>query len=207
MKMFTYTVKPKIPPQLAALEEIAHNLWLSWNFDAIMLFIRLDYDVWMQSHQNPARMLGMVSQDRYDLMAQDDSFLSALELVYGKFQAYKGGEAWYSGEMKDSIAYFSMEYGMDVSLPIYSGGLGILSGDHMKTSSDMGLPLVGVGLLYRQGYFKQYLNPDGFQQESYPENDWYNMPVHRCLDGEGNPVKIAVEMAGRAVAAQVWEVS
>ena len=99
-----------------------------------------------------------------------------------------------------------MEYGMDSSLPIYSGGLGILSGDHMKTSSDLGLPLVGVGLLYRQGYFRQYLNADGYQQEEYPENDWYNMPVRRCETAKGEPVKIAVEMAGEHIVAQVWEV-
>jgi len=99
-------------------------------------------------------------------MAQDDSYLAALKDVYDRFQHYKRRDSWYKGSRKDMIAYFSMEYGMDVSLPIYSGGLGILSGDHMKTSSDLGLPLVGVGLLYRQGYFKQYLNGDGFQQES-----------------------------------------
>jgi starch phosphorylase len=198
-------VKPRIPPQLLPLEEIAHNLWLSWNFDAIMLFIRLDYDVWMQSHQNPARMLGMVSQERYDQMAADDSFLAALKEVYEKFQAYRDGDTWYSGPRDRVVAYFSMEYGMDVSLPIYSGGLGILSGDHMKTASDLGLPLVGVGLLYRQGYFKQYLSADGFQQESYPENDWYNMPVRRCLDAKGDPVRVAVEIGPQTVLAQIWE--
>lgn len=209
MKMITYTVKPKIPEALAALEEIAHNLWLSWNFDAIMLFIRLDYDVWMQSQQNPAKMLGMVTQERYEEMSKDDSFLAALKEVVTKFEHYKNEKSWYEGQKKktkDVVAYFSMEYGMDVSLPIYSGGLGILSGDHMKTSSDLGLPLVGVGLLYRQGYFKQYLNADGFQQESYPENDWYNMPVHQCKDKSGNPVKISVDMASELIIAQLWEV-
>jgi len=206
MRINTYTVKPHIPPQLAALEEIAHNLWLSWNFEAIMLFIRLDYEVWMQSHQNPARMLGMVSQERYEQMAADDSYLAALKEVHEHFQAYRDGDTWYSGERNRVIAYFSMEYGMDVSLPIYSGGLGILSGDHMKTASDLGLPLVGVGLLYRQGYFKQYLNADGFQLESYPENDWYNMPVRRCLGENGEPVRVTLEMGSQAVIAQIWEV-
>ncbi len=99
-----------------------------------------------------------------------------------------------------------MEYGLDVSLPIYSGGLGVLSGDHLKTASDLGLPLVGVGLLYRQGYFQQYLNPDGFQQEVYPENDWYNMPVHPCRDAQGGAVKVSVDVGEAQVAAQVWEV-
>ncbi len=207
MKILSHTVKPKIPKELAALEEIAHNLWLSWNFEAVQLFIRLDYDVWMNCQQNPAKMLGMVPQERYDEVAKDDSYLAALKEVVAKFERYRKGEPWYRGSMKDVIAYFSMEYGLDVSLPTYSGGLGILSGDHMKTASDMGLPLVGIGLLYRQGYFKQYLNPDGFQQESYPENDWYNMPVHRCLDAKGEPVKIAVDMAGRHVVAQIWRVA
>jgi starch phosphorylase len=206
MNISTYTVKPKLPPPLKPLEEIARNLWLSWNYDAIQLFIRLDYDSWMQSQQSPVRTLGMVSQERLAQAAQDDSYLAALKEVYDRFQRYKKGETWYRGGHKDVVAYFSMEYGMDTSLPIYSGGLGILSGDHMKTSSDMGLPLVGVGLLYRQGYFKQMLNADGFQQESYPENDWYNMPVERKNGRDGNPVKIAVDLAGRQAVAQIWEV-
>jgi starch phosphorylase len=206
MKIVSHTVKPKIPPALASLEEMAHNLWLSWNFQAIMLFIRLDYEVWLKSAQNPAKMLGMVSQERYDELAQDDSYLAALSDTAERFERYKQGETWYKGQKDGVVAYFSMEYGLDVSLPTYSGGLGILSGDHMKTASDMGLPLVGVGLLYRQGYFKQYLNPDGFQQELYPENDWYNMPVYRCFDTSGKPILISVEIADRVVAAQIWEV-
>lgn len=206
MTISTYTVKPKLPAALKPLDEIAHNLWLSWNFDAVMLFIRLDYETWTHSQQNPAKMLGMVSQDRLEKMAKDDSYLAALKEVNERFVKYKKDQTWYRGNRKDMIAYFSMEYGMDVSLPIYSGGLGILSGDHMKTASDLGLPLVGVGLLYRQGYFKQYLNADGFQQESYPENDWYNMPVGRKYDHSGAPLKISVEMAGTIVVAQVWEV-
>ncbi len=205
MTISTYTVKPKLPAALKPLDEISHNLWLSWNFDAVMLFIRLDYETWTHSQQNPAKMLGMVSQDRLEKMAKDDSYLAALKETNDRFLKYKKGETWYKGTRKDMVAYFSMEYGMDVSLPIYSGGLGILSGDHMKTASDLGLPLVGVGLLYRQGYFKQYLNADGFQQESYPENDWYNMPVGRKYDKDGNPLKISVEMAGTIVVAQVWE--
>jgi starch phosphorylase len=205
MNIATYTVKPKLPNSLKPLEEISRNLWLSWNFDAVELFIRLDYDVWLQSHQSPARSLGMVSQERLAEVAQDDSYLAALNEVYDRFLKYKKGETWYRGSRKEVVAYFSMEYGMDVSLPIYSGGLGILSGDHMKTSSDMGLPLVGVGLLYRQGYFTQYLNADGFQQESYPENDWYNMPVE-LKTKNGDPIKITVDLAGRQAAAQIWEV-
>ncbi|MDR1105326.1 MAG: alpha-glucan family phosphorylase [Treponema sp.] len=205
MNISTYTVKPKLPGVLKPLEEIARNLWLSWNFDAVQLFIRLDYELWLQSQQSPVRVLGMVSQKRLAEVAGDDSYLAALKEVYEHFQRYKKGETWYRGPRKEVVAYFSMEYGMDVSLSIYSGGLGILSGDHMKTSSDMGLPLVGVGLLYRQGYFTQKLNADGFQQESYPENDWYNMPVERKVDRSGNPIKISVDLAGSQAIAQIWE--
>ena len=206
MKIVSYTVDPKIPEALQPLKELASNLWLSWNFDAVMLFMRLDYDLWMESHQNPARLLGMVGQERYEELAADDSYLAALNRVYEKFLAYRKGETWYTGETTDVVAYFSMEYGLDVSLPIYSGGLGVLSGDHLKTSSDLGLPLVGVGLLYRQGYFQQYLNADGYQQESYPENDWYNMPVTICRDDEGAAVKISVRIGEATVVAQIWEV-
>jgi starch phosphorylase len=206
MNISTYTIKPKLPAPLKPLEEIARNLWLSWNYDAVQLFIRLDFDAWMQSRQSPVKTLGMVSQERLAHVANDDSYLAALKEVYDRFQRYKKGETWYKGSHKDVVAYFSMEYGMDTSLPIYSGGLGILSGDHMKTSSDMGLPLVGIGFLYRQGYFTQQLNADGYQQESYPENDWYNMPVERKTGKDGSPVKISVDLAGRQAIAQVWEV-
>jgi starch phosphorylase len=207
MSITTYTVKPKLPASLRPLEEIARNLWLSWNYDAVQLFLRLDYDIWMDSHQSPLKTLGMVSQERLAQMAADDSYLAALHEVHARFQRYRKGETWYKGaRSRDVVAYFSMEYGMDVSLPIYSGGLGILSGDHMKTSSDLGLPLVGIGLLYRQGYFVQYLNADGFQQESYPENDWYNLPVELKKYHDGSPVRVTVDLAGRPCIAQIWEV-
>ncbi|TVQ22973.1 MAG: glycosyltransferase family 1 protein [Spirochaetaceae bacterium] len=206
MKVTTFSVEPNIPQPLQPLKELANNLWLSWNYDAVMLFMRLDYDLWMESHQNPAQLLGMVSQERYEELSGDDSFLAALNRVYERFQAYLAGDTWYTDGAEDVVAYFSMEYGLDVSLPIYSGGLGVLSGDHMKTSSDLGLPLIGVGLLYRQGYFQQYLNADGYQQESYPENDWYNMPVSVCRTDDDSPVKVTVQIGESVVVAQVWQV-
>ncbi|MDR0908841.1 MAG: alpha-glucan family phosphorylase [Spirochaetaceae bacterium] len=209
MNIKTYTVKPKLPATLKPLEEISQNLWLSWNYDAVQLFIRLDYDAWQKSEQSPVKTLGYASPERLAAMAKDDSYLSALKEVYSRFQRYKKGETWYKGSKKDMVGYFSMEYGIDVSLPIYSGGLGMLSGDHMKTSSDMGLPLIGIGLLYREGYFKQLLNSDGFQQEAYPQNDWYNMPVTLKTRGGkngGEAIKITVDMAGRQAVAQIWEV-
>jgi starch phosphorylase len=204
--LLTFTIKPNIPGRLLALEELARNLWISWNYEAIMLFMRLDYDAWIASRMNPVRMLGLVSQARLEAAAADDSYLAALDAVYAKFQRYNAAERWYKGPANRAIAYFSMEYGLDVALPVYSGGLGMLSGDHLKSSSDLGLPLVGVGLLYRQGYFQQYLNPDGFQQESYPENDWYNMPVSLCRDGKGSPLSVSVEMGAENAYAWIWEV-
>ncbi len=206
MKIITYTVDPTIPEPLLPLKELASNLWLSWNFEAVMMFMRLDYELWMESHQNPARLLGMISQERYEELAVDDSYLAALNRVYEKFVQYRDADTWYHAASDDVVAYFSMEYGMDVSLPIYSGGLGVLSGDHLKTSSDLGLPLVAVGLLYQQGYFQQYLNADGYQQESYPENDWYNMPVSVRRDADAEPLKISVQIGESLVIAQIWEV-
>ncbi|MFW5684644.1 MAG: alpha-glucan family phosphorylase, partial [Spirochaetota bacterium] len=195
------------PPPLAPLQDLARNLWVSWNHDAVNLFIRLDYDAWLQSGQNPVRVLGMVSQERLQVLSQDDSYLSALDRVVARFEEYQSGEGWYRGPRDKTIAYFSMEYGLDVSLPIYSGGLGMLSGDHLKTASDLALPLVAVGLLYRQGYFQQYLNADGYQQEMYPENDWYNMPVAICRTPAGDPIKVSVQIGESLVVAQIWEVT
>lgn len=206
MKIVKYTVQPNIPENLKPLKELANNLWLSWNFDAVSLFMRLDYDAWLKAGQNPVKTLGYTPQERLEELSKDDSYLTALNLVYEKYQAYKKGETWYKGKNNHAICYFSMEYGLDLSLPIYSGGLGILSGDHMKSSSDLGIPLIGIGLLYRQGYFTQYLNADGYQQESYPENDWYNMPVERCIDEKGNPLSISVTMADNIVTAHIWKV-
>lgn len=206
MQTVSFSVKPNIPERLKPLEEIANNLWLSWNFDAVQLFMRLDYEVWLASRQNPARTLGRVSQAKLEETARDTSFLAAMDAVYAKYQKYLQSERWYKGDGRDVVAYLSMEYGLDVSLPIYSGGLGVLSGDHLKTVSDLGLPLAGAGLLYRQGYFQQYLNPDGFQQEFYPENDWYTMPVRLCRSEQGEPLKITVDVGADDVTAQLWEV-
>ncbi|HOU07304.1 MAG TPA: DUF3417 domain-containing protein, partial [Rectinema sp.] len=206
MKILSHTVKPALKGRLAKLDLIARNLWLSWNFDAVSLFTRIDRGLWSASGQNPVRMLGMLSQEKIDELATDPAFLSDLDEVYSNFQRYLKNKIWYRGPRDRVIAYFSMEYGLDVSLPTYSGGLGVLSGDHLKTVSDLGLPLVGVGILYRQGYFKQYLNADGYQLETYPENDWYNMPVERCVDAQGAPVLIQVDMAGRSISAAIWRV-
>src|SRR5512147_1438672 len=116
MKLVKFIVQPRIPEKLAPLQEMAYNLWISWNYEAINLFIRLDYDAWLKSNQNPVKMLGLVSQERLESIANDDSFLAALDDVYKKFQNYIKASTWYEGSKQDVIAYFSMEYSLDISL-------------------------------------------------------------------------------------------
>jgi starch phosphorylase len=209
MKTWTYSVLPNLPERLLPLRKLAYNLWFSWNWEAVELFIRLGVETWEKSYQNPVRMLGMVPQERYEQVLNDDSFLASMDRIDMEFQSYMHGETWFGRNFPEAhgeIAYFSCEYGLDEGLPVYSGGLGILSGDHLKSASDLGVPLVAVGLLYREGYFRQYLNADGYQQEEYPENDWYTMPVHLLHDDAGKPLTISVDFPEETIHARVWRV-
>nr|MBC7245122.1 alpha-glucan family phosphorylase [Chloroflexota bacterium] len=208
--MFLFNVVPSLPPALKALKELAYNLWWTWNPEAIELFRRLDREGWEASGHNPVRMLGMIDQDRLNSAASDDGFLAHLERVSSDFQHYlTASNTWYRknhGPPPDPfIAYFCLEFGFTECLPIYSGGMGVLAGDYLKSASDLGLPLVAVGLLYQQGYFRQYLNADGWQGELYPDNDFYMMPV-QLEKRNGVPVTIEVDYPGRRVSAQVWRV-
>jgi starch phosphorylase len=200
----TLNVTPSLPERLDPLYEIAHNVWWSWTRDAVDLFRRLDPDLFDATHHNPVETLGRVSQERLDDVSQDEGFLSHMDRVYRELQDYVGGAP--ALEQGGIIAYFSMEYGLTEAMPIYSGGLGVLSGDHLKTASDMGLPLVGVGMLYQEGYFRQYLNADGWQQETYPTNDFHNMPIRLERDAAGAPLTISVSYPGREVLARIWRV-
>ena len=206
----TFSVVPAIPDNLQALRELAFNVWWCWNTDAFELFRQLDPEVWRNVTHNPVRLLAETAQQRMDEAAADDGYVAAVERVRLKHEEYMQAETWF-GETyrslgKTTIAYFSAEFGLTESLPIYSGGLGVLAGDHLKSASDVGLPLAGVGLLYREGYFRQYLSADGWQQEFYPELDFYNMPLHLEKDADGNPVTVEVDFPGRTVRAQVWRV-
>jgi starch phosphorylase len=210
MKIREFHVHPNLPPELKPLHEIAMNLWYSWNWEAVRLFIRLSPDLWEKSYQNPVLMLGSLSQEELEEAARDDSFVANVKRVHQSLVDYLGAPGWWreahGGEEGCRIAYFSCEFGIDEGLPIYSGGLGVLSGDTLKSASDLGLPLVGVGLLYQKGYFRQVLSLDGWQQELYPDNDWYNMPVTIERDGEGKSLRIEVDMAGEKVRARIWRV-
>ncbi len=179
--LHTYTVVPSLPEPLARLRELAYNLRWAWDYDTISLFRRLDRDLWEQEEHNPARLLGVVSQERLLADAADPGFLNQLDDVYTEFRRYMDDGGWfareYGPELGDKgefrIAYFSAEFGITECLQIYSGGLGVLAGDHLKAASDLGLPLVGVGFLYQRGYFRQSLNADGWQVENYPHTDFY----------------------------------
>lgn len=205
----TFTVSPSLPKEVEGLRDLAHNLRWAWNHDAVELFRRLGFDLWEQTGHNPVRVLGEVDQHRLEELARDDGFLAHYERVNLDLWTYLETQTtWYQKTFgaapKPLIAYFSAEFGVTECVPIYAGGLGILAGDHLKSASDLGLPLVGAGLLYQEGYFHQYLNPDGWQQESYPQNDFYTMPIELQRREDGSPLTVEVAFPGRTVVAQIW---
>ncbi|MBZ5687254.1 MAG: alpha-glucan family phosphorylase [Acidobacteriia bacterium] len=201
----TFKVRPSLPEALQPLLRIAYNLRWSWDAGAVQLFLRLDRDLWETTGHNPVLLLGSVDQSVLEAAARDDSFLAHLQGVVAKLDAYSSGEGtWYRREHKQdgmTVAYFSAEFGLTECLSIFAGGLGVLAGDHLKAASDLGLPLVGVGLAYQQGYFRQYLNAAGWQQEAFEDNDFHTLPI-QLVPG----VKIEVELPEGPVAAQVWSV-
>jgi starch phosphorylase len=209
-KIHSFHVVPSLPERVHCLSELAYNLRWAWDSGAIELFRRLDQDLWEQSGHNPALMLGTIDQKRLLQIEKDEAFLAHMDRVYGDLKRYLEGKGWFGNKFsqwKDlKIAYFSAEFGLTECLPNYAGGLGILAGDHLKSCSDLGVPLVGVGLLYQQGYFRQYLNADGWQQETYPENDFYNLPIRPALEVGGKNVLVDVDFPGRKVWSKVWKV-
>jgi glycogen phosphorylase len=206
----TFNVSPSLPPRLESLRQLAYNLHWDWNVETKDLWRRLDPDLWESSRHNPVLMLGTISQGRLTEVLEDDGFLAQLDRATAQLENYLKERTWYqkqrSQKPKECYAYFSAEFGLVDCLPVYSGGLGVLAGDHLKSASDLGLPLVGVGLLYQQGYFAQYLNADGWQQERYPINDFYNMTLHLERNPDGSELRIAVDYPGRVVYARVWRV-
>jgi starch phosphorylase len=169
----------------------------------------MDSNLWDKTNHNPIKLLGSIDQKKLNQLSTNSSFLSHLDRAYNRLKTYMEEETWFQktyGDLKDfSIAYFSTEFGLTECLPIYSGGLGMLAGDHLKSASDLGIPLIGVGLLYQEGYFHQYLNADGWQQELYPENDFYNMPITLMKDKKNKPIICQVDLFGKAVYFQIWK--
>ncbi len=204
-----FTVRPVLPEELAALAELALNLRWSWHAETRRLFAMIDTELWRRTGGDPVRLLAAVSPERLARLAADKRFLTNLALVRADLDDYLAGDRWYQRyaaerpEAPAAIGYFSPEFGITEVLPQYSGGLGILAGDHLKTASDLGVPIIGVGLLYRQGYFRQALDGTGWQQEQYPLLDPNALPLTLLQDDDG-PVRIEVPLAGHRLVAQVW---
>ncbi|MFH1143050.1 MAG: alpha-glucan family phosphorylase [Candidatus Eisenbacteria bacterium] len=207
MKIHKFQVVPALPEKLLPLTEIAYNLRWTWDHDSIELFRRVSKRLWESAEHNPVRLLGEVDQEQLTRLAEDEGFLVHLDRVSGELKRHLTRSCWFDRVHDSSagtIAYFSAEFGLTESMPIYSGGLGILAGDHLKSCSELGVPLVGVGLLYQKGYFQQYLTNDGWQQERYPVNDFHTMPVQLERGPDGRPLTVRVELAERVVQARIW---
>ncbi|HEX3313283.1 MAG TPA: alpha-glucan family phosphorylase [Gemmataceae bacterium] len=214
----TFTVLPHLPGRLQGLQRVAYNMCWCWNHEAVALFRRIDDTLFDKLDNSPIKLISTVGQERLDQLLRDDGFLAHLDRVVSAQDKYMNQKTWFqetygrdSASDEDLVkryrmAYFSAEFGIHESVPIYSGGLGLLAGDHLKSASDLGLPLVGVGLMYREGYFRQYLNVDGWQQERYPENDFYNLPLISENKPDGTPLTVSVPMPGRETTCRIWRI-
>ncbi|MGL4423337.1 MAG: alpha-glucan family phosphorylase, partial [Gemmataceae bacterium] len=206
----TYTVLPSLPGRLQPLQKLAYNLWWCWNADAVALFRRINADLFEALDHSPIRLLTSTAQARFEELAADGGFLAHMDRVSAALDHYLAAPTWFSESQPQHqnmrVAYFSAEFGIHESVPVYSGGLGVLAGDHLKSASDLGLPLSGVSLMYREGYFRQYLNVDGWQQERYPENDFFNLPLIPELDADGKPLLVTAPLPGREVVLRIWRI-
>ncbi|GGV43928.1 alpha-1,4 glucan phosphorylase [Actinomadura cremea] len=202
-----FTVRTVLPEPLTQLEELVLNLRWSWHHETLDLFRAVDPALWKAVDHDPVRLLGEVSPERLDRLAEDRRFLRRLRDAAEELREYLTAPRWYQSRpgVPSSIAYFSPEYGITAALPQYSGGLGILAGDHLKTASDLGVPIIGVGLLYRHGYFSQSLSPDGWQLERYPPIDPNGLPLTLLREKDGAPVRVRIGLPkGGTLHAQVW---
>ena len=200
-----------LPRRLTRLGELAYNLWWAWNPDAQRLYSQVDRPLWERVYHNPVAFLRRVERANLNAVTNDRDYLELYDQVFGSFDAYMAGEGTFfkknHADQKDKlIAYFSFEFGLHESLPVYAGGLGILSGDHLKEASDMGLPLVGIGFYYTQGYFSQKISEDGWQETRSQSLNYEELPVTRLTEQDGTPLMISVTLAGRKVCACILEV-
>jgi starch phosphorylase len=202
----------KIPRRIMGLSELSYNLWWSWHPEARSLFKSLDRTLWKATIHNPVQLLQQISPYRLVAASEDKNFLQKYDSIISKFKIDTAiEENWYQINHFDLnqkiIAYFSMEFALHNSLPIYAGGLGVLAGDFCKEASDLGIPMVGIGFMYPQGYFKQFISEDGWQQENYQQLDFSKAPITRVMDIHNQPIKIMVELDDRAVYLTVWQVN
>lgn len=206
------TVNPQLPKRIEKLSEIGYNLWWSWNTEFLKLFKEMDIDLWEGVNKNPIKFLKLVTQEKLEKAAQSPEFLKKYDKVVENFEDYmKSKNNWfekkYPDNKNDVIAYFSAEYGLDQTLAIYSGGLGILSGDHLKSASDLGVPLVAIGLLYKKGYFNQKINGNGIQETEYNDIDIENLPIESVKDSEGKDVLVALHFPKKKIYLKAWKVN
>ena len=199
-----------LPQPINRLGELAYNLWWTWNPDIPRLFSRIDKGLWERVGQNPVVFLREVERSQLDAAADDQYYIDFYNRMIDAFDKYMANENnWYKEnhpELSDQvIAYFSMEYGLHESLPLYAGGLGVLSGDHTKEASDLGIPFLGVGLFYTEGYFTQRITDDGWQEASYNQRAFSDMPAILVKDDRDEPIVITIDLPGRAVSARIWE--
>lgn len=206
----TLTVAPKLPAEISRLNELARNLWFSWNTRAQELFQRINSSLWEEMKHNPVRFLLNVSQEELEKAARDKDYLALYNQVMDELHNYMNAhtQTWFNCQYPQYanhvIAYFSAEFGVHESHPTYSGGLGLLAGDHCKSASDLGLPFIGVGLLYKNGYFTQRINREGWQEVHYPYLNFYEMPIKPITNSDGSELLIPVELPGRTVYLKVW---
>jgi glycogen phosphorylase len=209
--MNRYSSLPPLPARISRLEELAIDLWWTWNRDARSVFRHLDYQLWRATAHNPVRMLWTISRTSVEAAASDPQFLALYDAAITALDAARAARnTWWAREFPQftghSIAYFSAEFALHQSLPIYAGGLGVLAGDHCKEASDLGVPLIGVGFMYPQGYFHQHISAEGWQEESYEQLNWVDAPIEQALTVDGQPCITAVPLGDRSVLVAVWRV-
>src|SRR3982751_5666752 len=205
----TYNIVPTLPAALEPLREVSFNVWWTWEPSARRLFRHLDPELWNRTNHNPIRMLQLSRQARLEELGSDKTFLRELKLVYDAFQKYLTPKETYGktgpgSVLQKPVAYFSAEFGFHESIPNYSGGLGILAGDHCKSASDLDLNFVAIGLLYRHGYFKQEIDKDGVQHAISLNQNFHHLPIREVRQGDNN-LLISVRLLDREVRAKVWQ--
>ena len=204
-----FTVRTVLPESIAPLGRLARNLRWSWHKPTEDLFSELSPHAWQAVHGDPVKLLGSLTREEIQQISQDPDLVARIRALDAELETYLSEPHWYQRTQGDdapaAIAYFSAEYGITSALPQYSGGLGILAGDHLKTASDMGIPVVGVGLLYQAGYFKQSLSRDGWQEETYPVLDPDELPLTLLREADGTPARVTLPLPdGRSLSAQIW---
>lgn len=204
--LHSFTALTSLPPAIGRLRELAHNLWWGWHPECHYLFSALNEEEWERSNHNPIATLEKATRARLIIVAHEQSYLRLYNQTMAAFDAYMTEAPQIFGPLtpQQPLAYFSTEYGLSECLPIYSGGLGVLSGDHLKSASDLNIPLVAVGLLYKNGYFRQIIDKNGDQTPVYPENDFATLPIEQVKDQDGKPREIYLQMPGRRLHVQIW---